>query len=192
MIFFTDKSSLTLTVSNQIMAIAMFIVLVLHQLAQILKWFITLRTTIRIIRNRTIPWPSSIFQEWCVRHVSIHTSLPLGKFINLSTCIVLRTTTSSAVSTFDMLHGIRTGFESFLTTNGTFDCFGSMNLHMHLELILGVEFTKAFMTLVGGGLRGIDAGFASGVSISFKPLIATEARVGLPISTIGTVASHGD
>lgn len=176
----------------------------LHQLTQIPKLLITVRTTIRKIRNCTIPRPStSILQHWRVRQISIHSrpALLRSKVINLSTCILLRTTTSGTISAFSMLHGISSGFEFYLTTNKTCDCFGSMNLHMHIELILGGEFSAACVALVGddggrillGLLRSIwDTRFASWVSISFEPLIATEARIGLPISTVGTVSSHSD
>ena len=119
-------------IPNQVAAIVVFVIIMLHQLAQIPKRTVTLGTTIWKVWNSTAPRSASVFQQRSFSHVRSHRSLAVDKVMNLLSCVISRTTTSSAIPTFNMLDCIGSRLEPYFATNWTCDIFWSMHLHMHI------------------------------------------------------------
>ena len=123
---------------------AVFLILMLQQLRQLTKGLCTFRTLIRKIRNIIIM--STIRQKRSPVQIGLHSTFFLSKVIDLLSCIV-SSRTARTVSTFNVLDGISTGAKSLLSAHRTFDVARAMNLHVHLQLVSGVEFTVTFSTL---------------------------------------------
>ena len=126
--------------------------------------------------------------------------LTSSKIVNLLPIVVsVRTVTTRTISAFDVLDGIRTGTEPTVTTDGTSNISRTMNLQMHIQLVLVVKFTITLSALKDGNWSDIlvtatvlvvDAVPAPAVSVAFRPLVAAKLTTGCPITALGTISSH--
>lgn len=79
------------------------LILMLQQLAQLTKRFVAFRTTIRQVWNPVVHTIPS--QERSLSHESLHAALPSGIIVDLLTGVIL-STTSGAITTLNVLHGV--------------------------------------------------------------------------------------
>lgn len=166
------------------------IIHVLHQLTQVTKLDRAMLTLVRKVGHRSTTRTPSIRQE----RIVFPTSVSLHMLIDLPTSIVFPRT-SSAVSTLDMLHGIRWRFESSITTHRTTDLTWTMDLHVHVQFILVVELAATLFAFVLWGVEDVITNTigATRAAFAFAPLI-----VGVPpimeihIASSALPVSHGE
>ena len=106
-----------------------------------------------------------------------------------------------------MLDGVGGRSKSRLSADGAGYVARTMDLHVHVEIILADEFRVAYYASIGrrrrlvldgraaiGGrvLRPGDAIPAARVAVAFPPLIAAEVAAVAPIAAVGTVSPHID
>jgi len=171
----------------------MFIVLMLQKLAELPKLLGAFRAMIRMIRYASTTVPSSVLKHRRLRQVSSHRSLGIRELINLIPGVD-HSGASRATTGFDMLDCICARFEANLATNGTGNTSCPVCLHMHIQLVLGIECIIALITLIVDCGRGYvvlatrRANLATGIGLA--KLIATEMTIGEIATTIFTSPSH--
>jgi hypothetical protein len=164
-------------------AIAMLLVLMLKQLAQLAKIFATWLATVGEIRS-TVMSISLVLQ-----HRSdelLHVSLGRSKSIDLIPRVIF-TKASSAVATLNMLNSIGTGTESAFSAHRTRNCLGAVHLHVHVDFILVAEGASTRGTLVEGG---VDTVPATRQPLSLVPLIITILITAFQTSALSTWAPN--
>jgi hypothetical protein len=114
--------------------------------------------------------------------------LSLRKLIDLLTSKVFGSVTAGAVSRLDVLNSICTTPETLLATNWASDISRPMDLHVHIQLILCIEFTVAFSTLKLSEPR--HASGTTGALIALSPLIAAEFTANAPFITLRAITTH--
>jgi hypothetical protein len=168
--------------------VVMFVVLMLQELTQLTKRLGALGTMIRQVGNvllvRVCAAPIvGQHGNVAIAQIVAHLRLALRKLINLVAGVV-DSDTGTAVSTFNVLHRIRSTLESLVPTDRTGYSSWAMNLHVHIELILAIEFSVALWT----SDCLVDTFVAPGRIFAFGPLIV--AKVTAPITTVSTIAYH--
>jgi len=175
----------------------MFLIFMLHQLAQVSERLRALIALVRILRDPLITSP--IRQKGRAIEVLLHTSLCLGILVNLLPSIIapLATRTETALH---VLNCVRRRAKTNFPTNGACDVTRTMNLLMHIKLILRVEVSVTHNASKGRIgrlgviarriLRPIDTILATRVAVALPPLVAVKTAIRAPISTVGTVPSH--
>lgn len=161
--------------------IVVLLILMLHQLTQLTKGFGTFWAIVRQVRHLLAVAP--VRKHGSFTQVAFHLQLAVGKLVNLVAGIVL-SETPSAVSTFDMLNRIRTRLEAFISTDGAGYILGTMNLHVHAEIVLVFERLVAF----GASDLPIDTATAARNTRAFAPLISTKVARRTAASALGTAA----
>eukprot|EP00584_Thalassiosira_punctigera_P003444 CAMPEP_0172527976 /NCGR_PEP_ID=MMETSP1067-20121228/2508_1 /TAXON_ID=265564 ORGANISM="Thalassiosira punctigera, Strain Tpunct2005C2" /NCGR_SAMPLE_ID=MMETSP1067 /ASSEMBLY_ACC=CAM_ASM_000444 /LENGTH=186 /DNA_ID=CAMNT_0013311813 /DNA_START=117 /DNA_END=678 /DNA_ORIENTATION=- len=122
------------------------------------------------------------------RHSNIDSSrVAAAEVVDLLTGIIC-TAAPSAVSRFHVLHGVGTGSESGVSTNGTGDIAGSMSLHVHVQLILSVELAVTLSAFERRGRGRVDTVRTARIPVTFGPLVTAEFDPVAPIITICTVS----
>ena len=164
--------------------IVVLLVLVLKQLAQLTKLLVAWLTMVGEIWYLIGSLSLILQHEW---HELTHLLLSIDKLIDFLSGVV-RTTASSAMSTFDMLNSIGTRSEASLSAHRTRDRARAVYLHMHVEIILTVEIASASGTHMGGGgkVSGVDTIHATRTPFPFLPLIAAEFTAVKVVSTPAT------
>jgi hypothetical protein len=168
-----------LVVSEQAV-IAVLLVLMLQQLAQLTKYLGTVWTIIREIGN--IVRAASIRQHGNIVQIVLHLRLTGGKLVDLVPGVV-NSSTPSAVATFDMLHSVGARLESLLSTDGTTHVTRTVDLLVHFKIVLVVKGPGAIRTRVD---RPVDAVGASRSSCTFVPLVVAKI---VRLSTIATLSA---
>jgi len=146
--------------------------------------------------------PPPIRQERRTVHVRLHFALPLSKLVYLLPRPVFALA-SGAVSAFHVLDHVGAAFEMSLSAQDARDGARAMDLHVHVQLVLVLELSVAFRTIVGrrmlicddGGTDGgmvsrDDAIHAARVAVAFHPLVTTEFAIGAPITALRAVPPH--
>jgi len=164
-------------------------IIVLQELTSLTKGLLTLVATIRKIGRSFLPM-GSIREHGCTGQIRLHGLLLLGKLVNGITGI-LGAATTSAKTTFHVLYCISTRSESTFFTNRTCHTAGPMNLHVHVQFILGSEDAVAFTTLILMILLGAAHAIAAARdTIALAKLIRTEVVPTTPITTLSTITDH--
>ena len=146
---------------------------VLHQLTQLSKRFRTLLTLVGEIGHRSsVGMPSTIRQ-----HGVAPTRVSLHMLINLPTSIVF-SQASSTVSTLDMLNSIRGRSEPHISTYWAAKLARTMDLHVHVQVILIGELTTTFPAYKFGSVEDVVTNTigATRIAFAFAPLV-----VGVPV-----------
>ena len=123
----------------------------------------------------------------------MHLVLLRSKIVNLLPGISLPRA-SAAVSTLNMLNSVGPRTKATVATDGTGHVSGAMNLLVHVQFVLRVENTVASCALVRWGWRlplvVIHAVVATCVTITFHPLVSTEARTAQIAITCCAYSAH--
>lgn len=157
--------------------IVVFLILMLKKLAHVAKLFRAWSTVVRELRNALTITVATISQ--LRHHVLIHLTLLLSKLVDLCASIV-GSAAPSTEATLDMLGCIGTRAKASITTDGTRNVASSMNLHVHIELILAVEDTSTLATFA----NRIHAIKATRNSATFDPLILAIVAAIIETATI--------
>lgn len=164
--------------------IVVFLILMLKKLTQMAELFRAWSTVVREFRHALTITVTTISQLW--HHEWIHFMLLLCKLVDLRTSIVGSEATST-IATLHMLGGISTRAKASITTNRTRNAAWTMDLHMHVELVLMVEHTSTLATFIDS--RCTDAIHATRISATFHPLIVAIVATSIETTTICTGTS---
>ena len=146
---------------------------VLHQLTQIAKTLCAFLALVREIGHRfSIGMTSTIRQ-----HRIAPTRVSLHVIINLPTRIV-SAQTSAATPTLDMLNSIRGRSEPHISTYWAAKLARTMDLHVHVQIILIGELTTTFPAYKFGSVEDVVTNTigATRIAFAFVPLV-----VGVPV-----------
>lgn len=159
----------------------MLVVLVLQQLTELTKGLVAVGTVVGEIGDASSVSIREHGNVGC--NVALHASLLIRKFVNLTSRIVGPKTTRT-ITTLNVLHRIGPGPEASFMADGTRNVSWTMRLCVHVELILSVKVSEAFVTGEGGSgisseaiisVAGIvvptHTVFASRISITLEPLV---------------------
>ena len=154
--------------------IVVLLVLMLQQLAQVMKVFVTLWAAVRLIGDTIL---FSVRQQTI--HVRLHGTFALSKLVDLRPSVVLATA-SGTVAALDVLDRVGSRTESTFTTDRACNVSRTMDLLVHLQL---VRVTKDSLAGVADESHTLLATRLTG---SLEPLVAAvPTRVAL-ISTLRT------
>lgn len=166
----------------------MLLILVLQKLTEGRKGLGAFGTVVREVWYIVRWLPTSIRQLRLVGKVGCHATLLDSIVVDLLACVVLSFAPPTK-STFHVLDSIGSRLEAYISTDRTCHIASTMHLHVHVQLILITKVTATFVAFEGR-VVSLDAVTAARTSITFHPLIATEARAACPISTIRTITAH--
>jgi hypothetical protein len=166
--------------------IAVLVIPVLQQLTQLSKRLVTIGTMVGQIGHHTTAIIIVVGQEGCCGQVRAHTFFTIRIVVNMLSRSFLWTVTTGTVPTFNVLDGIRTRGKIGFTTYGTRNRTGTMNLHMHLQIVLTCKGSTACFTVIGRRRRGIHAIDTPRIATAFTPLIVGIIIFVVPITTVGT------
>eukprot|EP00523_Entomoneis_sp_CCMP467_P009110 CAMPEP_0168731222 /NCGR_PEP_ID=MMETSP0724-20121128/7139_1 /TAXON_ID=265536 /ORGANISM="Amphiprora sp., Strain CCMP467" /LENGTH=189 /DNA_ID=CAMNT_0008778193 /DNA_START=214 /DNA_END=783 /DNA_ORIENTATION=+ len=144
-------------------------------------------TLVGKIRRRSVI-VASVGQQGRAGQIGSHGILLIGELENGVAGIVLAFA-AGAIATLHMLNRVGARSETNIPTNGARHVPGTVDLHVHVQFILIVEGAIALAAPISIG-DAIDAILATRITIAFSPLVATEASIAAPITTIGAVATH--
>lgn len=173
-----------ISVSNHEM-VPVLLILMLKELTELAKGFDTRRATVRqvgdVVRIVTIREHRNFVEK------RSQNFLLASIAVNLTPCIIFPGT-AFAVSALDMLHSVGSRLEANFAAYGTGNLSWTMDLHVHIQRVLIREHIVTYMTLVVGTRNTV---FAARVTIALRPLVATEAAVPTPPTTLATLTLHG-
>ena len=163
----------------------MLLIIMLQKLTEMTKRLGTTRTIVRIVRDTIMV--ASIGEHGCPIQIWAHGRLLLGIPVDLIPGVV-SPATSTAIPAFDVLDSVGSRLESNIATNRASYIARTMNLHVHVQLVLARERAIASATFVIRVSR--DTIPASTVAVALVPLVATEAAVRQPLLALGALSSH--
>lgn len=129
--------------------VVVLLILMLKKLTELTERLSTFRTVIREIGN-VIVVRIAVGDHGGISHEATHRWLILGKVVDLTACQILSSATR-AISTFHVLDRIRPRLETGFAANGTRNITRTMNLHVHVQLVLIVELTETIRAPIDWG-----------------------------------------
>jgi hypothetical protein len=152
-----------------------------------------LGTLVRKVGDALIVVPITVGQLRNIRHVSRHALLGLRKLVDLLSSIVL-SSTARAEPALHMLDGVGSRLETGVSTHRASDVAGTMNLHMHIKVVLVLKGTVTDAALVGRRrvVEGdtVDATFAPRPSFAFCPLVPAKVAAREVLIASRACSSH--
>lgn len=164
----------------------MFLILMLQQLTELTKRLVALLAAVGHVGHRTRS-TAAVSQKGTLRHVLPHRPLRRGKLINLSPRIVLAKA-APAEARLHMLHRIRPGAEALLSAHRARNVARSVDLHVHVQLVLRVEVAIALAALIGHATTAISSLVVRAVGSPVPPVSSTTASVPTTSSIIPPAA----
>ena len=168
---------------------AMLLIVVLKQLTQLAKGAIAFVTLIGIIGCRPIV-VSSIGQHGRTVQIGLHGRSRLSKPINVVSRILLATATT-AIATLHVLNGVGSRAKALFSTNGTGYSPRTMDLHVHVQIVLTVKSTMAFAALVVClVVVSTYTVIATRVAVTLAPLIVAVSVPVVVAAAVSAIAAH--
>jgi hypothetical protein len=161
--------------------IAVLLVLMLQQVAQVAECRGAVRTMIREIGN--IVRAASMRQHGNIVRVVLYLRLTGSKLVDLVPGVVVNSYTPGTVATFDILHTVGGWLESLLSAYGTAHIARTVELHVHFKIVRVVKGLGAYRTREE---RQLDAFDASRSTSAIIPLVVAKL---IRRSTIATLSA---
>lgn len=136
-------------------AIAVLLILMLQQLTELTERLVALLAAVGHVGHRTRS-TATVSQKGTLRHVLPHRPLRCGEVINLLPRIVLAKA-ALAETRLHVLHRIRPGAEALLSAHRARHVARSVDLHVHVQLVLRVEVAIALAALIGHATTAISS-----------------------------------
>lgn len=179
--------------------VIVLLVIVLQQLTHGAKGYVALGTMIREVRHPTTA-AVAIHEHRRVTHKGPHGRLMRGELEDLLPGVV-RAAAAPAIPALDMLDGVRTGSKAGVPAHGTRHSPGTMDLGVHVQLVLVIKYPIAHRALENGsgGQSGLVAvvvavaihtNLAPAVSVALPPLVPAELAAAAPVAATGTSSTH--
>lgn len=131
----------------------MLLILMLQQLTELTERLVALLAAVGHVGHRTRS-TATVSQKGTLRHVLPHRPLRRGKVINLLPRIVLAKA-ALAETRLHVLHCVRAGAEALLSTHRARHVARSVDLHVHVQLVLRVEVAVALAALIGHAIPSL-------------------------------------
>lgn len=109
--------------------VAMLLILVLQELAEVAERLGTLRAAVGKV-GHTLTSPPAVLEKWDVAHVRPHRILATSEIVDLLPRVVLPGA-AAAVSALDVLHGVGPRPEALIPTDRARNGPRAMDLHVH-------------------------------------------------------------
>ena len=177
-------------------SVAVFLIVVLQELTQLPEIAIAFIATVGIVGRAIVV--STVGQHGPVIQVRPHGRFGLSESVNAVASILLATT-STAVATFYMLHGIGSRSKALLSTNRTRHIARTMDLHVHVQIVLIVKGLVTLATLVlilllliSTATTSSSTVWATREAVTLAPLIVAVVVSIVPVVAACAVAAHLD
>jgi hypothetical protein len=179
-----------LLVSNHA-TLPMLIIIVLQELTELPKGLVARTALVGIFGSAAaigLFMAIAIGEKRRARQIGSHGRLRRGILVNAFTSVILAKT-ATAIPTFHMLHSVGTGTKPRVTTNGTGHGARTMDLGVHVQLVLVGKLTVA-LAAFKSSIVALNAVAATGNTVALTPLIVAKVAALTPVAAPGTVANH--
>lgn len=170
----------------------MLLIVVLQELTELAKHLVARTTLVGIFGSVAMAMARAIGEKRRARQVGSHGRLRRGVLVNAFASIILAAT-ATAIPAFHMLHGIGTRTKPSVATNGTGKAARTMDLGVHIQLVVVGKRATAFVTFksrAAAAAAAMNTGGATRSTFAFAPLIVAKVVASAPIITRGTVPNH--